>query len=99
MKPPPVTIRHWWFRTNPLPCKSRERALKREATGAKNREDEQATMEAIEADLENDNSWQRVCKLVELQAETTDKSQDVKRMRDVMIFLKNEPTKAVALST
>jgi Clathrin light chain len=78
---------------------SRERALKREATGAKNREDEQATMEAIEADLENDHSWQRVCKLVELQAETTDKSQDVKRMRDVMIFLKNETTKAVALST
>jgi Clathrin light chain len=78
---------------------SRERALKREATGAKNREDEQATMEAIEADLENDTSWQRVCKLVELQAESTDKSQDVKRMRDIMIFLKNEPTKAVALST
>lgn len=76
-----------------------EREQKREAAMAKNREDEQAKLEAIEADLENDNSWQRVCKMVEMQHESTDKSQDVKRMRDVMILLKNEPTKAVALSS
>jgi Clathrin light chain len=76
----------------------KERELKRETIMTKNREDEQAKLEAIEADLENDNSWQRVCKMVELQHESTDKSQDVKRMRDVMILLKNDTTKAAALS-
>lgn len=75
-----------------------EREQKREAAMAKNREDEQAKLEAIEADLENDNSWQRVCKMVELQHDSTQKAQDVKRMRDVMILLKNEPGKAQALS-
>jgi Clathrin light chain len=76
----------------------KERELKRESIMTKNREDEQAKLEAIEADLENDNSWQRVCKMVELQHESTDKSQDVKRMRDVMILLKNDAAKAAALS-
>lgn len=76
----------------------KERESKREAAMAKNREDEQAKLEAIEADLENDNSWQKVCKLVDLNAES-DSTADVKRMRDVMILLKNEPTTAQALST
>jgi len=75
-----------------------ERERKREAKMAKNREDEQAKLEAIEADLENDNSWQHVCKLIELSHDSTAKAQDVKRMRDVMILLKNEPAKAEALS-
>ena len=75
-----------------------EREKKREAKMAKNREDEQAKLEAIEADLENDNSWQRVCKMIELSHDSTEKAQDVKRMRDVMIQLKNEPAKAEALS-
>ena len=76
----------------------KEREMKRESTMIKNRNDEQAKLEAIEADLENDNSWQRVCKMVELQSESTDKSLDVKRMRDVMILLKNDTAKAAALS-
>ena len=76
----------------------KEREMKREGTMIKNRNDEQAKLEAIEADLENDNSWQRVCKMVELQSESTDKALDVKRMRDVMILLKNDTTKAAALS-
>jgi Clathrin light chain len=76
----------------------REREQKREGGMAKNREDEQVKLEAIEADLENDNSWQRVCKLVELQHDSTETAQDIKRMRDVMILLKNEPAKAEALS-
>jgi Clathrin light chain len=75
-----------------------EREQKREAAMRKNREDEQVKLEAIEADLENDNSWQRVCKMVELQHDSTQKSQDVKRMRDVMILLKNDPTKAQTLA-
>ena len=75
-----------------------ERERKRETALRKNREDEQVKLEAIEADLENDNSWQRVCKIVELQHDSTQKSLDVKRMRDVMILLKNDPAKAQLLA-
>jgi len=75
-----------------------EREAKRQSKMAKNREDEQAKLEAIEADLENDNSWQRVCKMIELSHDSTAKSADVKRMRDVLILLKNEPTRAEALT-
>jgi hypothetical protein len=63
---------------------------------AANRSEEQEKLEAIEADLENDNSWQRVCKMIEL---SHDNKTDVKRMRDIMIGLKNEPARATALSS
>lgn len=75
-----------------------ERESRRQSKMTKNREDEQAKLEAIEADLENDNSWQRVCKMVELSHDSTSKSTDVKRMRDVLILLKNDPTRAEALT-
>jgi hypothetical protein len=75
-----------------------EREQKREAKMGKNREDEQAKLEAIEADLENDNSWQRVCKMVELSHDSSQKTADVKRMRDLLIKLKNDTSKAVELS-
>lgn len=68
----------------------KERELKREAKMAKNREDEQAKLEAIEADLENDNSWQRVCKLVDLTHDKVEAGEDTKKMRDIFILLKNE---------
>jgi len=76
----------------------KEREQKREAKMAKNREDEQAKLEAIEADLENDNSWQKVCKMVDLSHDSSKDSQDVKRMRDVLIYLKNDLTKAELLA-
>lgn len=63
-------------------------AMKRDAKMAKNREDEQAKLEDIEADLENDNSWQRVSKMVDLTQD--EEGQDTKRMRDIFILLKNE---------
>lgn len=75
-----------------------EREAKREARMVTNRSDEQAKLEAIEADLENDNSWQRVCKMVELSHDNKADAKDVKRMRDIFIFLKNEPTRAAALT-
>jgi hypothetical protein len=78
---------------------AQKREQKRESNMSRNREDEQAKLEAIEADLENDNSWQRVCKMVELSHDSTSQAEDVKRMRDVLILLKNEPTRAEALST
>ena len=74
-----------------------EREQKREAKMATNRSDEQAKLEAIEADLENDNSWQRVCKMEELSHDNKAEAEDVKRMRDIMILLKNEPTRAAGL--
>ena len=51
----------------------------------------QLLMEQIEADLEAENPWARVIKLVDLQAEHSDKNLDVSRMRQLFIQLKNEP--------
>mmetsp|Transcript_44193 Transcript_44193/g.106491 ORF Transcript_44193/g.106491 Transcript_44193/m.106491 type:complete len:229 (+) Transcript_44193:115-801(+) len=76
---------------------TKDREAKREAKMAKNREDEQAKLEAIEADLENDNSWQKVSKMVELTHDGAEDAEDVKRMRDVLILLKNEPSRAEAV--
>ena len=75
------------------------REAKREARMKTNRSDEQEKLEAMEADLENDNSWQKVVKLVELSHDSADDSADVKRMRDVMILLKNDEKAAAALSS
>eukprot|EP00560_Eucampia_antarctica_P007646 CAMPEP_0197824404 /NCGR_PEP_ID=MMETSP1437-20131217/1654_1 /TAXON_ID=49252 ORGANISM="Eucampia antarctica, Strain CCMP1452" /NCGR_SAMPLE_ID=MMETSP1437 /ASSEMBLY_ACC=CAM_ASM_001096 /LENGTH=231 /DNA_ID=CAMNT_0043424021 /DNA_START=55 /DNA_END=750 /DNA_ORIENTATION=+ len=75
-----------------------EREVKRETKMTNNRSDEQEKLEAIEADLENDNSWQRVVKMVELNHDAAEGSLDVSRMKDVMIFLKNEPSRAIALA-
>merc|ERR1719373_793199 len=75
-----------------------QRDSKRESKMTKNRADEQEKLEAIEADLENDNSWQRVCKMVELSHDSSEDAVDVKRMRNVMILLKNEPSRATVLA-
>lgn len=75
-----------------------EREKRRETRMAKNRSDEQDKLEAIEADLENDNSWQRVVKMIELNQDSADGSADTNRMKDVLVLLKNEPDKASALS-
>lgn len=75
-----------------------EREKRREARMAKNRSDEQDKLEAIEADLENDNSWQRVVKMIELNQDSSDGAVDTGRMKDVLVLLKNEPTRADALT-
>ena len=75
-----------------------DKEAKREAKMAKNREDEQAKLEAIEADLENDNSWQRACKMVELSHDgAAHQAEDVKKMRDILILLKNDVARASAV--
>merc|ERR1712038_313052 len=74
------------------------RETKRETRMTKNRGDEQDKLEAIEADLENDNSWQRVVKMVELNQDSAEGSQDCGRMRDVLIFLKNDSDRAAILA-
>jgi hypothetical protein len=68
----------------------REREMKRETKMSKNREDEQAKLEAIEADLENDTSWQRISKMVDLTHDGAEAGVDTKKMRDLFILLKND---------
>mmetsp|Transcript_13556 Transcript_13556/g.29472 ORF Transcript_13556/g.29472 Transcript_13556/m.29472 type:complete len:240 (+) Transcript_13556:76-795(+) len=74
-----------------------EREKRRESRMAKNRSDEQDKLEAIEADLENDNSYQRVVKMIELNQDSNDAAADTGRMKDVLVLLKNEPARAAAL--
>jgi len=74
------------------------REKRREGRMAKNRSDEQQKLEDMEADLENDNSWQRVNKMVELQQDTVEGARDKKRIIDVLIKLKNDEETAAALS-
>lgn len=75
-----------------------QREKKRESRISKNRGDEQEKLEAIEADLENDNSWQRVVKMVELNQDAAEVSKDCSRMKDVLILLKNDADRAAILA-
>ena len=75
-----------------------ERESKREMRMQKNRADEQDKLEAIEADLENDNSWQMVVKMVELNQDNAEEAVDCARMRDVLIFMKNDTDRASILA-
>ncbi|KAL7463015.1 hypothetical protein ACHAXS_003387 [Conticribra weissflogii] len=75
-----------------------EREKKREMRMAKNRSDEQDKLEAIEADLENDNSWQKVVKMVELNQDGSSGAVDTGRMKDLLVLLKNEPARADVLT-
>lgn len=77
---------------------AQQREAKREMKMSKNRSEEQSKLEAMEADLENDNSWQRVVKLVDLTQDGKESAQDTKRMREVFIVLKNDQNKAALLS-
>ena len=76
---------------------AQQRESKREAKMSKNRAEEQSKLEAMEADLENDNSWQKVVKLVDLTQDGRYSAEDTKRMRDVFIVLKNDTNKALQL--
>jgi len=76
-----------------------QREATREARMAKNRTEEQAKLEMLEADLEQDNCWVRIVKLVDLQQDSVDGDKDVGRMRDVFIHLKNDPERASSLAT
>ena len=75
-----------------------EREKRREARMVKNRSEEQDKLEAIEADLENDNSWQKVVKMIELNQDSSEGAESTGRMRDVLVLLKNEPQRAEGLT-
>ncbi len=75
-----------------------EREKRREARMATNRSDEQDKLEAIEADLENDNSWQKVVKMIELNQDSSEGAVDTSRMKDILVLLKNDLALAGALT-
>ena len=58
-----------------------------------NRTEEQVFLEQQESDLESANVWDRVTKLIDLQADFSAESgnSDVSRMRKLFLQLKNEP--------
>lgn len=75
-----------------------ERAVKLESRKNRNRETELAKLKEMEEDLEQDNSWERVVKLIDLTQDSVERSAEVKRMRDVIITLKNDKERANLLS-
>jgi len=75
-----------------------ERSVKLASRQTTNRTSEEDKLKAMQEDLESDNSWQRVVKLVELTQDSVEKSAEVKRMRDLLILLKNDKERAELLS-
>lgn len=75
-----------------------ERAVKLTSRQSNNRTAEEEKLRSMQEDLEKDNSWQRVVKMVELTQDSVEKSAEIKRMRDMLIFLKNDTERAVLLS-
>jgi hypothetical protein len=57
----------------------------------KNRSEEQVMLERVEYELESGNSWERVTKLIDNDAEAESDKSDTARMRKLFIQLKNEP--------
>jgi len=75
-----------------------ELEAKRKIRMSSNRANEESKLKSMEQDLENDNSWERVVKLVELTQDSVEKSAEIKRMRDMLILLKNDKERAIKLS-
>jgi len=75
-----------------------ERSIKFASRQSSNRTAEEEKLKSMQEDLESDNSWQRVVKLVELTQDSVEKSAEIKRMRDMLILLKNDKERAVLLS-
>lgn len=75
-----------------------ERSVKLASRQSSNRTAEEEKLKSMQEDLESDNSWQRVVKLVELTQDSVEKSAEIKRMRDMLILLKNDKERAVLLS-
>merc|ERR1712174_145532 len=74
-----------------------EHAVKLASRQSKNRVAEQEKLKSMEEDMEKDNSWERVVKLVELTQDSVEKSAEIKRMRDMLILLKNDKERATIL--
>lgn len=68
---------------------NQQREVQRESKSAQNRQEEQVLCEQIEGEIENDNPWERVVSLIDLQTDHSDESLDVSRMRAIFIKMKN----------
>jgi len=67
-----------------------ERAKKLEAKAEMNRQEEEKLIEGNKEDMNCANPWERVNKLVDMNAET---SHDMARMKQVMIRMKGDAAK------
>lgn len=67
-----------------------ERQKKLAARAQMNREEEEKLKEGMKEDMECENPWERVNKLVEMNAEG---EHDLGRMKQVMIRMKNDAAK------
>lgn len=69
----------------------REREELRDRNSTRNRETEQTLCEKMDADIAGEgNSWERVVKLVDMQADAGEGAEDMSRMRQIFIKKKNE---------
>jgi hypothetical protein len=68
-----------------------QRQAKLNSNKEKNRSEEQVMLEKVEYELESGNSWERVTKLIDNDAEAESDKSDTLRMRKLFIQLKNEP--------
>ena len=64
-----------------------ERANKLKAKAEMNRQEEEKAIESAKADMECANPWERVVKLVDMNAEV---DRDMSRMKQVMIRMKSD---------
>ena len=68
-----------------------QRQVKLNANKDKNRSEEQVLLEKVEYELESGNTWERVTKLIDNDADADSDKSDTGRMRKLFIQLKNEP--------
>jgi len=68
------------------------------STAARNRQEESDFLIQIAEEKDNDNPWSRVVNMIETQANADENRTDPKRLRSVLIQLKNKPLKKAAPS-
>jgi len=66
------------------------------STAARNRQEESDFLIQIAEEKDNDNPWSRVVNMIETQANADENRTDPKRLRSVLIQLKNKPLKKAA---
>merc|ERR1712010_198929 len=66
------------------------------STAARNRQEEADFLINIAEEKDNDNPWSRVVNMIETQASADENRTDPKRLRSVLIQLKNKPLKQAA---
>merc|ERR1719174_2890861 len=69
------------------------------STAARNRQEEADFLVNIAEEKDNDNPWSRVVNMIETQANADENRTDPKRLRSVLIQLKNKPLKKAAASS